>query len=267
MKEQIRLNVFLAHAGLCSRRMADELIKKGEITINHGVIKEPGYKIKDNDTVRYKKKVVKLGAIPLVTIALNKPAGFITTVSDDKNRETVMDLLDSKIKTRVYPIGRLDRNTTGLLLLTNDGDLANGLAHPKFNIKKVYHVTLSRELTDDHLELIKKGVRLVDGFIKVDNIARDMQKYRAKVTLHSGKYRIVRRIFESLGYTVRKLDRINFGGITKKGLPEGQYRFLSKTEVDALKKFIPKTIPKSSEKKPKKSGIKRLALKKRQPRA
>ncbi len=235
-KEETRLNVFMAHAGYCSRRMASELIKKGEVTINHAVVRNPGYKLRDKDTVRHKKKVIKAGNIPLITIALNKPTGVITTSFDSKHIRTVLDLLDRKIKTRVYPIGRLDVNTTGIILLTNDGQLAQKLAHPKFNVKKVYQVTLSKELTTEHFEKIKKGIRLKDGPVKIDQITRGMQKNKARVTLHSGRYRIVRRIFESLGYTVRKLDRINFAGIAKRGLAAGEHRFLSYKEIKELKK-------------------------------
>lgn len=234
--EDTRLNVFIAHAGYCSRRMADEIIKKGEVTINHAVVRKPGYKVQEKDTVRHKKKVIKAGFIPLTTLVMNKPVGVITSSFDDKHRQTVLDLLDKKVKTRVYPIGRLDRNTTGVLLLTNDGQLAQELAHPKFNVEKVYQVTLSNELSNEHFEAIKKGVRLKDGPVKIDHITRGMQKNKARITIHSGRYRIVRRIFESFGYTVRKLDRINFAGITKRGLAAGEYRFLSKKEVMGLKK-------------------------------
>lgn len=234
--ESSRLNVFIAHSGYCSRRMASEIIKKGEVTINHAPVRNPGYKLKDKDTVRHKKKVIKPGEIKLMTIALNKPVGVITSASDEKHRRTVIDLLDRrKIKTRLYPVGRLDLNTSGILLLTNDGQLAQQLAHPKFKVKKVYQVTLSKDLSNEHFEKIKKGHRLKDGPIKVDHISRGMQKNKARVTLHSGRYRIVRRIFESLGYTVRKLDRINFAGVTKKTLQPGEYRFLTAKETKALK--------------------------------
>ena len=229
----LRLNVYLAHAGLCSRRAADELIKSGQITINHGVITNPGYQVREKDTVRYKKKVIALGKNPLVTYVLNKPEGFITSVSDEYNRPTVMDLIVTK--SRVYPIGRLDYNTSGVLLLTNDGELAQILAHPKHQVKKVYVVTLAKDLTAEHLAMIQKGLHLHDGPIKVDSIAWGDHKKRVKVALHSGRNRIVRRIFESLGYTVRKLDRVNFGGISKKGLTLGQFRVLTENEVAKLK--------------------------------
>lgn len=234
----LRLNVYLAHAGLCSRRAADELIKNGQITINHAVETNPGYQIREKDTVRYKKKVIKLGQNPLVTYVLNKPEGFITSVSDEYNRPTVMDLIATK--SRVYPIGRLDYNTSGVLLLTNDGELAQILAHPKHQVKKVYVVTLAKDLTAEHLAMIKRGLHLHDGPIKVDSIEHTDQRKRIKVALHSGRNRIVRRIFESLGYTVRKLDRINFGGISKRGLPIGQTRVLTDTEIAKLKNNIKK---------------------------
>lgn len=235
--KSLRLNVFLAHAGLCSRRRANELIKNGEITINHSVVKDTGYQLnEEKDTVRYKKQVVKMGAIKPITIALNKPTNIITTVADEKNRPTIMHLLGRHIKTRVYPIGRLDRNTTGIILLTNDGELAQKLSHPKYENKKIYQVTLSKDLSDEYLKKIKDGLYLKDGSIKVDNIFRSVQKRNVRVTLHSGKNRIVRRIFESLGYTVRKLNRVSFAGITTKNLVQGQYRILSKKEVDFLKK-------------------------------
>ncbi len=229
----LRLNVYLANAGLCSRRAADELIKKGEITINHGVMTNPGYQVLEKDTVRYKKKVIKLGQNPLITYVLNKPENYITSVSDEYNRPTVMDLISTK--SRVYPVGRLDYNTSGVLLLTNDGELAQILAHPKHQVKKVYLVTLAKDLTGEHLEMIKRGLYLHDGPIKVDSIQCTSQRKHVKVAIHSGRNRIVRRIFESLGYTVRKLDRVNFGGISKKGLPVGETRILTPTEIAKLK--------------------------------
>jgi 23S rRNA pseudouridine2605 synthase len=232
----LRLNVYLANAGLCSRRAAGELIKKGEITINHGVVTNPGYQILEKDTVRYKKKVIKLGQNPLITYVLNKPENYITSVSDEYDRPTVMDFVSTK--SRVYPIGRLDYNTSGVLLLTNDGELAQFLAHPKHQVKKIYLITLAKDLTAEHLAMIKRGLFLHDGPIKVDAIECTDQRKRVKVTIHSGKNRIVRRIFESLGYTVRKLDRINFGGISKRGLPLGETRILTETEIAKLKSNI-----------------------------
>lgn len=229
----LRLNVYLAHAGLCSRRAADQLIKNGEITINHAVMTNPGYEVREKDTVRHKKKVIKLGQNPLVTLVLNKPEGYITSVTDEYNRPTVMDLVS--VKSRVYPVGRLDYNTSGVLLLTNDGELAQILAHPKYQVKKVYLITLSKDLSAEHLGMIQKGLHLHDGPIKVDSIECTDQKKRIKVAIHSGRNRIVRRIFEALGYTVRKLDRLNFGGISKKGLQVGETRPLTETEVARLK--------------------------------
>lgn len=236
MEKELRLNVYLSHSGFCSRHMADELIKGGKVTINHGIVRNTGYRVREKDTVRYLKKVIQLKAIKPVTIVINKPTDVITTLFDQKHRTTVIDLLDRKLKTRVYPIGRLDRNTTGVILLTNDGQLAQQLAHPKFKVKKVYQITLAKPLTTAHFDLIKKGLYLKDGSIKVDHISVNMHKSKVKITLHSGRNRIVRRIFESLGYTVRKLDRINFAGITKKGLQVGEHRFLNEIEIAKLKK-------------------------------
>ena len=232
--KNLRLNVYISHAGYCSRRRADELIKAGEITINHGIKKESAYLVQEKDTVRHKKQVIKLSSIALTYVVLNKPIGAITTASDDKNRVTVIDLLGPKLKSRVFPIGRLDLKTTGALLLTNDGELAHKLAHPKFKVKKIYQVTLAKDLTYEHFQKIKNGLFLKDGPLKVDDISRAMQKNKVRVTLHSGKNRIVRRIFESQGYTVRKLTRLNFAGITTRGLKSGQWRHLTKTEIKKL---------------------------------
>lgn len=229
-----RLNVYISHAGYCSRRKADELIKMGEITINHAVQKKPGYLVEEKDTVRHKKMVIRPGKISFVYIIMNKPTGAITSAADDKNRLTVIDLLGPKVK-RVFPIGRLDIKTTGALLLTNDGELSHKLAHPKFKVKKVYQVTLSKDLTRTDFEKIKKGLFLKDGPLKVDNISCAMQKNKVRVTIHSGKNRIVRRIFESLGYTVRKLIRLNFAGITTRGIEAGKWRYLTPTEIKKLK--------------------------------
>ena len=230
-----RLNVYISHAGYCSRRKADELIKDGEVTINHAVQKNPAYAVGEKDTVRHKKKVIKPGTTSFVYLALNKPVGCVTSASDEKNRVTVVDLLGKKIKARVFPIGRLDIKTNGILLLTNDGELSNKLAHPKFNVKKVYQVVLSQDLSPAHLLKIKHGLFLKDGPLKVDAISQAMQKNNIRVILHSGKNRIVRRIFESLGYTIRKLTRLNFAGITARGLNEGEWRYLTSSEIKKIK--------------------------------
>jgi len=241
METKTRLNVYLAKSGLCSRRAADEAIQKGDVTINHAVMLNPGYKVQGKDTVRYKKQVIKLVVEDPVTIVLNKPTAVITTSFDDQGRRTVMDLLGKEYKNvRLYPIGRLDVNTTGVLLLTNDGELALKLAHPRFNVKKVYQVTLTRPISDVDFATIKKGLYLQDGAIKADNIELGFHADTVKVTLHSGKNRIVRRIFEALNYIIKRLDRINFAGITKRTLPLGQCRALTKTELASLKKLLAK---------------------------
>ncbi|MCF8298923.1 MAG: pseudouridine synthase, partial [Saprospiraceae bacterium] len=242
---KIKLNVYLAHAGLCSRRKADELIKQGKITINHAVMKQPSYEVEKKDTVRHEKKVVEMGKITLVTIAVNKPTNVITTVSDEEHRQTIVDLVSKKVKQRVYPIGRLDRNTTGVILLTNDGELAQKLAHPKFKVQKTYQVSLNRELSSDHLEKIKKGLQLKDGLINVDSISCGLNKRHVRVSIHSGRNRIVRRIFEALGYTVRALDRTNFAGINKKNLELGEFRYLKCSEINKFKKLVPTELKRS----------------------
>ncbi len=235
-----RLNVFLSHAGLCSRRKADELIQSGAITINHAPITDPAYLVKDADTVRHGKKVITHSSIPLVTLIINKPAGVITTASDEKNRLTITDFIKKKFKTRVYPVGRLDTNTTGALLLTNDGELAHALTHPSFEIKKVYKATLSRPLSDEHMDRIKRGVYLEDGPLKIDGLHRAQNKQRITVTIHSGRNRIIRRLFEHFGYLVNELERISFANITCKGLTPGTYRFLTSEEIKKLHAYAAK---------------------------
>ena len=238
MKKDVRLNVYLSHAGVCSRRAADELIKAGEITINHAIVINPGYKVQEKDTVRYKKQVITQPQAESITIALNKPSGYVTTVSDDKGRTTILDLLGKELnEVRLYPIGRLDINTSGIILLTNDGDLAQKLAHPRYNAKKMYQVTLDKPLSDADFATIKKGLYLKDGKAKTDDIQVGFHAYTVRITLHSGKNRIVRRIFETLNYTVKKLDRVSFAGIAKRGIRLGHYRALTKAEIESLKKF------------------------------
>ncbi|MBO0948993.1 pseudouridine synthase [Fibrella forsythiae] len=233
----IRLNRYIANAGVCSRREADELIAKGDVQVNGNVVTEMGYRVKPNDVVKYGNKV--LNAEKLVYVLLNKPRDIITTTEDPEDRSTVLDLVADAGPFRLYPVGRLDRNTTGLLLLTNDGELAGKLTHPSNNVKKVYQVELDKPITDEHFEAIRNGMDLEDGHIKPDDLAiitPDAQVIG--VEIHSGRNRIVRRMFESLGYEVTKLDRTVFAGLTKKELPRGKWRFLEPKEVVKLKYLI-----------------------------
>jgi 23S rRNA pseudouridine2605 synthase len=232
----IRLNKFMANSGVGSRREADELIKMGLVTVNGVTITEMGHKIKPTDEVRYEGK--KLKAEKPVYILLNKPKGFITTTADPQERNTVMNLVAGAGKERIYPVGRLDRNTTGLLLLTNDGDLADKLTHPSFNVKKIYKVELDKPITKNDFLKIKEGVRLEEGKAMVDDLAMvgDDSKTLG-IELHIGWNRIVRRIFESLGYEVVKLDRVAYAGLDKKDIARGQWRFLKPEEIVMLKHF------------------------------
>lgn len=231
-----RLNKYIANSGMGSRREADEMIKKGLISVNGITITEMGHKVKQGDIVRYEDKVLK--AEKPVYVLLNKPKGFITTTSDPKERKTVMNLVANACKERLYPVGRLDRNTTGLLLLTNDGELAEKLTHPSFNTKKIYKVELDRALTKNDFQKILEGVRLEEGKAMVDDLAiTSDDKKTVGIELHIGWNRIVRRIFESLEYEVVKLDRVIFAGLDKKDLPRGEWRFLKPEEVIKLKHF------------------------------
>lgn len=230
------LNKYLAHAGICSRRKAVELIKSGKITINHYPILEPNYLVKETDVIRYNKRVIK--PEEKIYLLLNKPRGYVSTVSDERDRKTILDLVEKAFKEiRLYPIGRLDRDTTGLIILTNDGELSQLLAHPRYVVKKVYHVTLDRALNYEDMQKIKAGLTLEDGTISVDNIAYVPQKphTHVRVTLHSGKNWIVRRIFKHLGYRVIGLDRINYAGLTIRNIPRGGWRRLTEQEVKKLK--------------------------------
>lgn len=234
--DKIRLNKFIANSGICSRREADELIKMGLISVNGKVVSELGYKVSPGDEVRYEDKVLR--AEKPVYILMNKPKGFITTTDDPQERKTVMHILGSSVKERIYPVGRLDRNTTGLLLLTNDGDLAEKLMHPSFNVKKVYKVELDRALTKADFQAIRDGVRLEEGRAMIDDLAVVSEDGKTVgLELHIGWNRVVRRIFESLGYQVMKLDRTVYAGLDKKELARGQWRFLSKEEIIHLKHF------------------------------
>ena len=233
--EPLRLNKFLANAGVCSRREADEFIQAGLVTVNGDVVTELGTKILRTDEVKFHDAPVTLEK--KVYVLLNKPKDYVTTSDDPQQRKTVMDLVKDVCPERIYPVGRLDRNTTGVLLLTNDGDLASKLTHPKFLKKKVYHVHLDKNLTAHDMDQIREGITLEDGEIKADAVeyADDRDKAQVGIEIHSGKNRIVRRIFESLGYRVTKLDRVQFAGLTKKNLRRGDWRFLTEKEVDMLR--------------------------------
>lgn len=232
------LNKFIAHTGLCARRTAVEYIKAGEVSVNGNIVTEPGFKVSEKDSVKYKGKKLLLQQAP-VYILLNKPKGYITTTHDPQERKTVMELVARATPERIYPVGRLDRGTSGLLLLTNDGELAQQLAHPSHEIRKIYHVTLDKALTKHHFEKIAAGIELEDGIATVDMLAYEDvdDKKQIGVEIHSGKNRIVRRIFESLGYEVQMLDRVIYAGLTKKNLPRGKWRMLTPREVILLKHF------------------------------
>ncbi|MCU0440523.1 MAG: pseudouridine synthase [Raineya sp.] len=228
----IRLNKFIANAGVCSRREADDLITQGFVKVNGKTITEMGYQVKPSDKVSYKGKLLQREK--LVYILLNKPKNCITTTDDPEERHTVMEIVKDACEERVYPVGRLDRNTTGLLLLTNDGDLAKRLAHPSNNIRKIYQVGLDKPISETDYLKIQEGLELEDGFIKPDALAL-LTPDTLGIELHSGRNRIVRRIFEHLGYSVEKLDRTMYAGLTKKDLPRGKWRFLNQKEVVLLK--------------------------------
>lgn len=235
-EQLIRLNKFIANAGICSRREADKLIESGIIKVNGKVIKELGTKISPMDKVQYDDQVLK--SEKKYYVLLNKPKGYITTTDDPYERKTVMFLVKNACKERIYPVGRLDRNTTGLLLLTNDGDIAKKLTHPKHQVKKIYHIVLDKNLKSADFNQIAKGINLEDGFIKVDTIAYvegAENKKEIGIEIHSGKNRIIRKIFESLDYKVIKLDRVAFAGLTKKDIPRGKWRFLTEKEVGFLR--------------------------------
>ncbi len=233
--EQIRLNKFMANAGICSRREADEFIQQGLVKVNGEVVTELGTKISHSDVVEYDEKVVTLES--KCYILLNKPKDCVTTSDDPNGRTTVMDLVKGACNERIYPVGRLDRNTTGVLLLTNDGDLASKLTHPKYVKKKIYHVWTDKDISEDDMQAIADGIELEDGPIHADAIsyATENDRNQAGIEIHSGRNRIVRRIFESLGYHVTKLDRVYFAGLTKKNLPRGRWRYLTQEEVNFLK--------------------------------
>ena len=236
--ELIRLNRFIAGSGICSRRDADEIIKKGLITINGKQVTDLGTKVTASDDVRYKNK--RLSSEKKVYILLNKPKDYVTTVEDPHAEHTVLELIGNACSERVYPVGRLDKSTTGVLLLTNDGDLAGKLSHPKYNRKKVYHVFLDRVVPKNDLFKLTEGIDLEGEIVAADAVSYTDPEDRSQlgIELHSGQNRVVRRLFEKLGYKIKKLDRVYYAGLTKKNLPRGKWRFLSVKEVSMLKRGI-----------------------------
>jgi 23S rRNA pseudouridine2605 synthase len=234
----MRLNKYIAHSGVCSRRKAAELVKEGKILVNKKVESNPSYEVQEKDKVEYNGRILRPEK-DLLYILMNKPKNTVTTTSDEKGRRTVMDIVEKKIKQRIYPVGRLDRQTTGLLLLTNDGELAKKLSHPSHKVKKQYHVVLDKVVTEEHIESIRAGLQLEDGIANVDEIdwIIGSDKSEVGIELHIGKNRIIRRIFEHLGYQVEKLDRVYYAGLTKKDLPRGWFRELSEKEIIMLKHF------------------------------
>ncbi len=231
----IRLNKYLANAGVCSRREADEYIESGLVKVNDEVVTELGTKITRADEVKYNDQVVRLES--KVYVLLNKPKGFVTTTDDPENRKTVMDLVKAACSERIYPVGRLDRGTTGVLLLTNDGDLASKLTHPRYEKRKIYQVWLDKPVAMEHMQAVADGIELEDGEIHADAISYVSEDDLSQIgiEIHSGKNRIVRRIFEKLGYRVLKLDRVYFAGLTKKSLSRGKWRYLTEREVNMLR--------------------------------
>jgi len=234
--EPIRLNRYIASAGICSRRDADQLISDGKIKVNGDVVTTMGFKVNPKDKVSYNNK--NLSPEKLSYVLLNKPKDFITTTNDPQNRKTVMDLVKNASNERIFPVGRLDRPTTGLLLLTNDGELAKKLSHPSSKIKKIYHLTLDNPLANNDLNTIMEGFELDDGPVSVDELAiLSKDKREIGLEIHIGRNRIVRRLFEHFGYKVKKLDRVIYASLTKKDLPRGKWRLLSDQEIIRLKHF------------------------------
>ena len=233
--EPIRLNKYLANAGVCSRREADDFITAGVVTVNGEIVTELGTKVKLGDEVRFHDQTISIER--KIYILLNKPKDYVTTVEDPQDRKTVMDLVKGACKERIYPVGRLDRNTTGVLLLTNDGELASKLTHPRFLKKKIYHVRLDKNLTAADMEQLANGIQLEDGEIHADEVSytHETDKTLVGVEIHSGRNRIVRRMFEHLGYRVLRLDRVQFAGLTKKNVRRGDWRFLTEKEVNMLR--------------------------------
>jgi 23S rRNA pseudouridine2605 synthase len=232
--QPVRLNKYIANAGICSRREADELILSGAVSINGKVITQLGTRVMPSDKVKFNDQLIR--SEKPVYLLLNKPKGFITTTKDPEDRRTVMEIVRGACKERIYPVGRLDRNTTGLLLLTNDGELAEKLAHPSYNIRKIYEVGLDQPVKSADIVTISHGLELDDGFIQADDIAVvSPDKKKVGIEIHSGRNRIIRRIFEKLGYKVTGLDRVLYANLTKKDLPRGKWRFLSPSEILQLK--------------------------------
>jgi 23S rRNA pseudouridine2605 synthase len=238
----LRLNQYIAKAGVCSRREADELIASGQIQVNGKVVREMGWRVHHNDKVTYNGENLR-GEKP-VYLLLNKPKGFLSTLKDDRGRKTVISLIQHACDERIYPVGRLDRDTTGLLLFTNDGDLAKNLTHPSSNVKKIYHVYLDKPMTEADVEKMNEGLELEDGFMKpdvVNYVQEQPDGTELGIQIHSGKNRIVRRLFEHLGYKVVKLDRVLFANLTKKDIPRGKWRMLRDKEVAMLTVLAGKT--------------------------
>ncbi|MEJ8818018.1 pseudouridine synthase [Lacibacter sp. H407] len=246
---EMPLNKYLAHCDVCSRREAAEVIKKGTVVVNGTVITEPGHKVTDKDEVKVNGKKITIQK-ELIYILLNKPKDYITTSEDPQGRRTIMDLMRGVSTQRIYPVGRLDRNTTGVILLTNDGELTQKLSHPSYQVKKVYEVTLDKNLEKRDFEKLLSGVTLEDGFIAPDALgyADPKNKKIIGIEIHSGRNRIVRRMFESLGYDVKGLDRVLFGNLTKKNVDRGKWRYLNEKEVRLLK-FLNKSFVKKKEEK------------------
>ncbi len=231
--QEVRLNKYIANSGVCSRREADKLIATGEIKVNKEVITEMGYKVKPTDKVYHKGQLLQ--SEKPVYVLLNKPKGFLTTTDDPQERRTVMELVKNACDERIYPVGRLDRATTGLLLFTNDGAVAEVLAHPSNNVKKIYRAEINKPITKEHFQQIVDGLELEDGPVKVDELAILDDRKALGMEIHLGKNRIVRRIFEHLGYEVIKLDRVVYAGLDKSNLPRGKWRHLSDKEINRLK--------------------------------
>ncbi len=235
--QSMPLNKYIAQAGICSRRNAVELIKEGHVKVNGKVVKEPGFKVVSDHSVKVKNRLIQKEEP--IYVLMNKPRGVVTTVADEKGRRAVVDLIKLPKKQRIYPVGRLDINTTGVLLLTNDGYFAQNLAHPSKRITKVYDVTIHKDIYPEALDQLKKGIRLEDGIAVADEVylIPGPKRNKIRITLHSGKNRIVRRMFEHMGLIVEKLDRVSFGGITKRGLARGDSRSLTKKEIERLKRI------------------------------